>query len=97
MKKRSCRRTEQETAIHERAVKLRKMTDGQLCQFIDRERAQCIEDAYKKGYEDAEKASGGKGRSAGEFIAFIQGSKIAGIGAVTINKLLRVASEHGYI
>lgn len=97
MKKRSCRRTDQETAIHERAVKLRKMTDLQLCQFIDRERAQCIEDAYKKGYEDAEKSIGQKSCDVSGFIAYIRETKIPGIGAVTINKLLKAAAEHGYI
>ena len=35
MKKRSCRMTANEKAIHERAVKLRKMTDEQLCNYVD--------------------------------------------------------------
>ena len=35
MKKRNCRRTEGERAIHERATRLRKMTDEQLCDYID--------------------------------------------------------------
>ena len=52
--KRNCRRTEDEVKIHEKAVKMRKMTE-------------------------------------------LQTSKIPGIGAVTINKLLKVATEHGYI
>lgn len=34
-KKRSCRRTEQEQEIHEKAVKLRKMTDPQLVQAFE--------------------------------------------------------------
>ena len=34
-KKRSCRRTENENILHDRAVKLRKMTDEQLITFID--------------------------------------------------------------
>ena len=32
-----------------------------------------------------------------DFISELQTSKIPGIGAVTINKLLKVATEHGYI
>lgn len=32
MAKRNCRRTEEEAAIHKRAVELRKMTDAQLVQ-----------------------------------------------------------------
>ena len=34
-KKRSCRRTADEDKIHEKAVKMRKMTDEQLCKYID--------------------------------------------------------------
>lgn len=34
-KKRKCRYTAQELAIHEEAVRLRKMTDAQLCEYLD--------------------------------------------------------------
>ena len=34
-KKRNCRRTPDELRQHEKAVKVRKMTDQQLCEFID--------------------------------------------------------------
>lgn len=34
-KKRACRRTPKEIQDHETAVKVRKMTDEQLCEFID--------------------------------------------------------------
>lgn len=34
-KKRACRRTPDELRQHETAVKIRKMTDQQLCEFID--------------------------------------------------------------
>lgn len=44
MKKRACRMTEEEKAMHNRAVKLKKMTDAQLCDFIDR--------TYGKGMEE---------------------------------------------
>lgn len=36
-KKRSCRRTEEENRIHEKAVKLRKMTDEQLVKYVERQ------------------------------------------------------------
>ena len=35
-KKRNCRRTPDELRQHETAVKVRKMTDRQLCEFIDK-------------------------------------------------------------
>ena len=47
MKKRNCRMTDQERAIHEKAVKIKKMTDAQVCDFIDR--------TYTKGLEDGKK------------------------------------------
>lgn len=47
MKKRSCRMTEEEKAMHSRAVKLKKMTDAQLCEFIDH--------TYGKGMEEGAK------------------------------------------
>lgn len=33
-KKRACRRTPKEIQDHDTAVKVRKMTDGQLCEFL---------------------------------------------------------------
>ena len=35
MKKHSCRMTDTEKEMHDRAVKIRKMTDEQLCNYID--------------------------------------------------------------
>lgn len=34
-KKRNCRRTDEENRIHEKAVKLRKMTDEQLVRYVE--------------------------------------------------------------
>ena len=35
MKKKSCRRTGTEREQHERAIRVRKMTDAQLCEYLD--------------------------------------------------------------
>lgn len=35
MKKHSCRMTDTEKEMHDRAVKIRKITDEQLCKYID--------------------------------------------------------------
>ena len=40
MKKRSCRMTPEERAVHEFAVKIRKMTDKQIYDFVDEIRLQ---------------------------------------------------------
>ena len=74
--KRNCRRTEDEVRIHEKAVKMRKMTS--------------------EGFNSGKK-SVRSGKNTKDFLAELQTSKIPGIGAVTINKLLKVATEHGYI
>lgn len=96
-KRRSCRRTVQEEMYHERAVKLRKMTDEQLCAYIDNE----VKEAYEKGVAESKQIVPVEEKPAvktvGEFIAAITKAKIPGIGAVTINKLLKVATENGYI
>lgn len=35
MKKKSCRRTDIEREQHERAIRIRKMTDAQICEHLD--------------------------------------------------------------
>lgn len=35
MKKRNCRKTDIEREQHDRATRIRKMTDAQLCEFLD--------------------------------------------------------------
>ena len=52
MKKRACRMTEEEKAMHNRAVRIKKMTDAQLCDFIDR--------TYGKGMEEGTKLAQAK-------------------------------------
>ena len=49
-KKRNCRRTPDELRQHEIAVKVRKMTDQQLCEFIDGLSASCpsVEDFLRR-------------------------------------------------
>jgi len=91
-KRRSCRRTAEEEMLHDRAVRIRKMTDEQLCRYLDEE----SQKAFERGMEHGKKSAPVK-KSVGEFIAALQISKIPGIGAVTINKLLKVAMDNGYM
>lgn len=90
--KRNCRRTEDEVRIHEKAVKMRKMTDEQLVHYVEDR----VEKARSEGFNIGKK-SVRNGKSTNDFLAELQTSKIPGIGAVTINKLLKVAKENGYI
>ena len=48
-KKRNCRRTEDETKIHEKAVKMRKMTDEQLVHYVEDR----VEKARSEGFNQA--------------------------------------------
>lgn len=94
MTKRSCRRSFDENKIHDKAVKMRKMTDKQLVEYVENR----VEKARSEGmHKGKEKALEQERKSAKDFLAHLQTTKIPGIGAVTINKLLKVAKEHGYI
>ena len=44
MKKRSCRRTGFEQEQHDRAIRVRKMTDAQLCAYLDE--LEAVENGY---------------------------------------------------
>ena len=48
-KKRSCRRTEDESAIHEKAVKLRKMTDAQLVGYMEKQKEAARKEGISQG------------------------------------------------
>nr|DAU12713.1 MAG TPA: IMS family HHH motif [Caudoviricetes sp.] len=92
-KKRSCRRTIDEDKIHDKAVKMRKMTDEQLVHYVEDR----VEKARSEGFNCGKASVPKTGEGAKEFIAFLQLNKIPGIGAVTINKLIKVAEENGYL
>lgn len=81
-KKRSCRRTADENIIHEKAVKIRKMTDKQLVQYVkDRE-----ESAWNKGFCQGQ--SQAQKPNLDEILYEIQA--IRGIGIVKVNKIKTV-------
>lgn len=88
--KRNCRRTEAENKIHEKAVKMRKMTDEQLVHYVEDR----IEKARSEGYNKGARKAGG---NVEQFLSLIQTSRIPGIGAVTVSKLIKVATENGYL
>lgn len=105
-KKRSCRRTAGERLVHEAATKLRKMTDGQLMDYIDSQKSAARSEGYQNGYKEG-KADAGKGRDtrkdSGEelptvqnFLDFLRDKKVPGIGAITVIKLAKAANENGF-
>jgi rhamnose utilization protein RhaD (predicted bifunctional aldolase and dehydrogenase) len=87
MAKRSCRRSETENRIHERAVKLRKMTDEQLIAYIE----DLVSNAENESVEES------ADKTVTEFLNEIETTGISGIGKVTIHKLRMYAEGCGYI
>ena len=55
-KKRSCRRTEDENRIHEKAVKMRKMTDEQLVHYVEDRIEKARSEGFNKGKQKAASA-----------------------------------------
>lgn len=87
-KKRNCRRTNDENRIHEKAVKMRKMTDEQLVHYVENR----VEKARSEGFNQ------GKNRnievpqlSATEFVEKI--SKLKGIGTATMCKIRKLLEK----
>lgn len=54
--KRSCRRTTDENIIHEKAVKMRKMTDEQLVHYIEDRIEKARSEGFKRGKEQKKAA-----------------------------------------
>lgn len=52
-KKRSCRRTEDENKIHEKAVKMRKMTDEQLVHYVEDRVEKARSEGFNQGKQKA--------------------------------------------
>ena len=80
-KKRSCRRTELERSQHETAVKVRKMTDEQICDFID-------------GLESVQPDGNLVGEFLDRLT---EKTGFGGVSSRTITKLKNIAAEFGYI
>ena len=93
MKKRSCRRSKEEKAIHDEAIKIRKMTDDQLVRHISQEK----ESNYNAGYRDGllKGREGSRARAVTSFLDEVENMK--GVGAVTVQKLRKAAKANGYI
>lgn len=85
-KKRSCRRTEDENKIHEKAVKMRKMTDEQLVHYVEDRVEKARSEGFNRGKAQKETIL-----SAEEFVEEI--SRIKGIGTATMCKIRGLLDE----
>lgn len=81
MKKRNCRMTEKEKAVHDFAVRVRKMTDQQLYDFVNQDT-----DTDSKTENGISK-----------FLKYLENSNIHGVGTKTVEKIKAFAVNEGYI
>ncbi len=90
-----------ENKIHEKAVKLRKMTDQQLVQYVENRVNKALSEGYNKGSKEKEKELSKEPvkilKSVAEFITYISQNPIKGVGVATVSKLMRVATENGFM
>ena len=94
MKKRSCRRTKDESWYHDKAVKIRKMTDEQLVNYVEDRVEKARSEGFNEGKKEAEPVPT---MTVAGFLADLKDKGAKGIGAITIKKLEGVAKEYGYI
>lgn len=97
MKRRSCRMSDHERKQHATAVAIRKMTDQQLCNYLEQLQAE----GFEKGQNAA---SAEMSTNTGNAIvkAFIQRLNVKcgtgnGIGKSTVHKIKLFAEEEGYL
>ncbi len=102
-KKRNCRMTDEEKKMHERAIKLRKMTDAQLCEFVDRTYGRGMEEGAKLAEANIQKAQEMTVDGAVSVKAFIEyltarvgtGNRIGKGTILQLNRELETAKKDG--
>lgn len=97
MAKRNCRRTLNETKIHEKAVKMRKMTDEQLVYYVEDRVEKAKKEGYNKGLEAGRKEPKveKEEKTVKAFLHEIQSVK--GVGAKLVDRLTEYADAYGYL
>lgn len=88
-KKRSCRRTMDENVIHEKAVKMRKMTDGQLVHYVEDR----VEKARSEGFNQG-KAQVPKYKSISIEKIINEIGNVRGIGATKLADIQVILKKH---
>lgn len=89
MGKRNCRKNMDEKKVHEKAVRMRKMTDAQLVEYVENR----VEKARSEGRNEAKRGNGLK-----KFLTSLSApGVIPGVGRTTVDKILKFAEEGGYL
>lgn len=87
-KKRSCRRTTDENKIHEKAVKMRKMTDEQLVHYVEDR----VEKARSEGFNQGKEVKAETLQfTIADFAEEI--GRVKGIGMVTMGKIRELTDK----
>ena len=95
MARKNWKMTEAERAMHDRAVSLRKMTDKQLCETMDRQHSTGIDEGLAMAKEELKKAKRDDTAVVKSFIDYLE-SKVGcgnGIGNGTIIRLHKELSN----
>jgi len=93
MSKRSCRRTEDAKKIHEKAVRMRKMTDEQLVHYVEDR----IAKAESEGYNRIKKETSVDLENSTVKYFLDEFRQVPGVGKITYKRLIEYAKENGYI
>ena len=88
-KKRSCRRTTDESIIHEKAVKMRKMTDEQLVHYVEDR----VEKARSEGFNQG-KAQAPRDKPIGIEEVINEIGDVRGIGATKLADIRSILEKH---
>lgn len=88
-KKRSCRRTTDESIIHEKAVKMRKMTDEQLVHYVEDR----VEKARSEGFNQG-KAQAPRFKSISIERIIKEIGNVRGIGITKLGDIRRILERH---
>lgn len=89
MKKRSCRRTLDENKLHDKAVKMRKMTDEQLVHYVEDR----VEKARSEGFNQG-KAQAPKRRILNIEEIINEIGNVKGIGATKLSDIKDILEKH---
>ena len=88
-KKRSCRRTTDENIIHDKAVKLRKMTDEQLVHYVEDRAEKARSEGFNQGKSQAPKY-----KSVSVEMIINEIGNVRGIGATKLNDIKEILEKH---
>lgn len=99
MKRKNCRMSGEEKTMHERAVRIRKMTDAQLCEFIDHTYGRGMEEGTRLAKGQQPTTASGE-QATRQFLAFLQdrvgsGNRIGRGTLLYLGRELEAASEAG--